>query len=95
MERKNGKATTSKYSLLQTWTDEGVMFDLQKDCDWTDWYAWAPSIIECKYIKGKLARTPKEMRKNGKLQLQTNSLKTKQPPVSLLKIYFFIIAIYP
>ncbi len=51
---------------LQTWTDEGVMFDLQKDCNWTDWYAWAPCIIECKYIKGKLARTPKEMRKNGK-----------------------------
>lgn len=51
---------------LQTWTDEGVMFDLQKDCNWTDWYAWAPCIIECKYIKGKLARTPKEMKKNGK-----------------------------
>ena len=51
---------------LQTWTDEGVMFDLQKDCNWADWYAWAPCVIECKYVKGKLARTPKEMRKTGK-----------------------------
>lgn len=31
---------------LKTWTDEGVIFDLQKDCDWADWYAWAPCAIE-------------------------------------------------
>ena len=51
---------------LQTWTDEGVMLDLHTDVSWTDWYAWAPCIIECKYVKGKLARTPKELKKTGK-----------------------------
>jgi len=53
-------------SDLKTWADEGVMFDLQQDCSWTDWYAWAPCIIECKYIRGKLARTSKERQKTGK-----------------------------
>lgn len=51
---------------LKTWKDEGVIFDLQKDTKWIDWYAWAPSIIECKYINGKLARTPKDLKKTGK-----------------------------
>ena len=51
---------------LKTWTDEGVIFDLQKDCAWADWYAWAPCIIECKYVKGKLARTPEDMAKTGR-----------------------------
>lgn len=38
-------------SDLKEWKDEGVMFDLQKDCSWADWYAWAPCIIERKYEK--------------------------------------------
>ncbi len=38
---------------LKEWKDEGVMFDLQKDCQWADWRAWAPCIIERRYIKGK------------------------------------------
>ena len=51
---------------LKTWKDEGVIFDLQQDCSWADWYAWAPCIIECKYVKGKLAKTPEELAKTGK-----------------------------
>jgi PelA/Pel-15E family pectate lyase len=34
---------------LREWRDEGVIFDLQKDCPWADEYAWAPCIIERKY----------------------------------------------
>ncbi len=37
---------------LPEWTDEGVIFDLQKDCSWADAYAWAPCIIERAYEKG-------------------------------------------
>ena len=37
---------------LRTWADEGVIFDLQGDCAWADWYAWAPCIIERKEGKG-------------------------------------------
>ena len=51
---------------LEHWTDEGVMFDLQTDCDWADWYAWAPCIIECKYVRGKPAVTPKELARTGR-----------------------------
>lgn len=43
-------------SDLKTWTDEGVIFDLRKDCGWADWYAWAPCAIEVpvKNKKGKI-----------------------------------------
>lgn len=38
---------------LKEWKDEGVMFDLQKDCSWAKEYAWAPCIIEKKVSKKK------------------------------------------
>lgn len=41
---------------LRTWTDEGVMFDLRKDCSWADSKGWAPCIIERKYV-GKRGKT--------------------------------------
>lgn len=36
---------------LKNWTDEGVIFDLEKDCAWANKCLWAPCIIEHK--KGK------------------------------------------
>ena len=33
---------------LVTWNDEGVVFDLEKDCKWADKCLWAPCIIEKK-----------------------------------------------
>lgn len=35
-------------SNLVDWEDEGVILDLQSDVDWSDTYAWAPTIIERK-----------------------------------------------
>lgn len=43
-------------SDLKNWTDEGVIIDLHKDCDWADWYAWAPCAIEVP-VKGKKGKT--------------------------------------
>lgn len=34
---------------LRTWKNEGVLFDLRKDCTWADSKGWAPCIIERKY----------------------------------------------
>lgn len=36
---------------MKTWTCNGVMFDLQKDCSWASQKAWAPCIIERKYTE--------------------------------------------
>lgn len=41
---------------MKTWTCNGVMFDLQKDCSWASQKAWAPCIIERKYT-GKSGKT--------------------------------------
>ncbi len=41
---------------LVHWKEEGVIFDLEKDCPWADRRAWAPCIIERKTGKGKRAR---------------------------------------
>lgn len=41
---------------LRTWTNEGVMFDLRRDCSWADSKGWAPCIIERKYT-GKRGKT--------------------------------------
>lgn len=35
---------------LRRWTNEGVMFDLPRDCSWADSKGWAPCIIERKYV---------------------------------------------
>ena len=39
-------------SDLKTWNDEGVIFDLEKDCKWADKCAWAPCAIEHKEADG-------------------------------------------
>lgn len=51
---------------LKTWVDEGVIFDLRTDCTWANEYAWAPCVIECKYVNGRLARTPEERARTGR-----------------------------
>ncbi len=43
-------------SDLKTWQYEGVIFDLQTDCQWAKRKAWAPCIIERKMGKGKKAK---------------------------------------
>ena len=43
-------------SDLKTWQYEGVIFDLQIDCQWAKRKAWAPCIIERKMGKGKKAK---------------------------------------
>ena len=41
---------------MKTWQYEGVILDLQTDCQWADKKAWAPSIIERKVGKGRKAK---------------------------------------
>ena len=41
---------------MKEWKYEGVIFDLEKDCQWANRKAWAPCIIECKAGKGKKAK---------------------------------------
>ena len=41
---------------LRDWKYEGVIFDLQTDCQWAHQKAWAPCIIERKVGKGKKAK---------------------------------------
>lgn len=48
---QNHDARVYSSSDLKNWTDEGVIFDLEKDCSWADKCLWAPCIIEHK--KGK------------------------------------------
>lgn len=50
---KNHDAKVYSSDDLKTWTDEGVMFDLQTDCQWADDCLWAPCIIEKKTGKKK------------------------------------------
>lgn len=50
---KNHDARVYSSPDLKTWTDEGVIFDLKKDCSWADECLWAPCIIEKKTGKKK------------------------------------------
>ncbi len=50
-EWKNHDAKVYSSENLTDWKDEGVIFDLVKDCKWADKCLWAPCIIEHK--KGK------------------------------------------
>ncbi|MCF0192760.1 MAG: family 43 glycosylhydrolase [Prevotella sp.] len=61
---------------MKNWKDEGVMFDLQKDCSWADWYAWAPCAIEVKWNKkaGKVI-TDKETKAFDKAIAKKNTKK--------------------
>lgn len=45
---QNHDAKVYSSDNLRDWKDEGVIFDLRKDCKWADKCLWAPCIIEHK-----------------------------------------------